>query len=255
MQWTFIKVLKDNYVWVLYNANKEAIIIDCGDSQVVKSFLDNHHLTLKYILLTHSHYDHKDGIKELQAATNALVVGNKNYAQRLPKLDIAADYNQELVLLEQKLAVLNTAGHCADHISYYFNDLKMLFCGDCVFSLGCGRIFEGTPKEMINSFNLLKRLPKESLVFPGHEYTKSNLIFTKSLDFFNLEERENFILNNEVTLPSTWDFELKCNPFLNLDNKSFQRHIENKEGLTEGAMSDQEKFLQRLRFLKNAALQ
>ncbi len=225
MQWTFTKILSDNYSWVVYNEKKEAIVIDCGESQPIIKLLENNKLNLKYIIITHAHDDHISQTDDLVKATGASVVGNKNFKERLPKLDIGVEDGDEITLLDNKIKVIATPGHCADHIIFYFEEDKYLFVGDFLFSLGCGRVFEGDPSDMVNSFNSLKSLPPQTLVFPSHEYTKANLSFTKSLGFFNLGDRERFILENDLTLPTTLDFEFRCNPFLNLYNEDFKSHL------------------------------
>lgn len=225
MQWTFTRILSDNYSWVIYNDKKEAIVIDCGEYKPIIKLLKDNDLTLKYILITHAHDDHIAQTDELKSETGALVVGNKHFKERLPKLDMEVEGGDEITLLDTKIKVMATPGHCADHLTYYFEDYHYLFVGDFLFSLGCGRIFEGSPSDMVNSFNSLRGLPLQTIVFPSHEYTKSNLNFTKSLGFFNLGDRERFILENDITLPTTLDFEFSCNPFLNLYNEGFKSHL------------------------------
>lgn len=225
MQWTFTKILKDNYSWVIYNEKKEAIVIDCGEYKPILNLLKENNLSLKYILITHAHDDHIAETDELREETGAKVIGNKNFKERLPKLDVEVEGGDEINLLGENIKIFATPGHCADHIIFFFEKDKYLFVGDFIFSLGCGRVFEGTPADMVNSFNVLKKLPIQTIVFPSHEYTKSNLEFTKSLAFFALGDKEKFILENEVTLPTTLDFEFKCNPFLNLYNEEFKRHL------------------------------
>ncbi|MDR0484980.1 MAG: hydroxyacylglutathione hydrolase [Alphaproteobacteria bacterium] len=225
MQWTFTKILKDNYSWVIYNDKKEAIVIDCGEYKPILNLLKKNDLSLKYILITHAHYDHIAQTDELRQATGAKVIGNKHFTERLPKLDMEIEGGDEITLLDEKIKVFATPGHCADHIIFYFEESKLLFVGDFIFSLGCGRVFEGDPSNMVNSFNVLKGFPPQTLVFPSHEYTKSNLEFTKSLGFFDLGERERFILENEITLPTVLEFEFRCNPFLNLHNEDFKQHV------------------------------
>lgn len=225
MQWTFTKILSDNYSWVLYNEQKEAIVIDCGEYKPILKLLKEKELSLKYILITHAHDDHIAETNELKEVTGAIVVGNKHFKERLPKLDMEVEGGDELTLLDTKIKVFATPGHCADHIIFYFEEDKYLFVGDFIFSLGCGRVFEGDPSDMVNSFNVLKGLSPNTLVFPSHEYTKANLTFTKSLAFFDLGDKERFILENDVTLPTTLEFEFRCNPFLNLYNEEFKHHI------------------------------
>ncbi len=245
MQWMFTKVLKDNYVWCLYNNNREAIVIDCGDYDKISEFVTQQQLVVKYILITHAHADHISGIDELRELTKAKVIGNKNFLDRLPKVDIEVTDGDTLNILNTDIEVIATPGHCADHLSFYFPNEGFLFCGDFIFSLGCGRIFEGTPNDMLSSLSKIKKLPSEILLFPSHEYTKSNLAFTKSLNFFDLGEREHFIMTNEITLPTTLKFEFQCNPFLNINNLAF------KEAIMHNQTVDEVTFFMHLRELKN----
>ncbi|MDR2007527.1 MAG: hydroxyacylglutathione hydrolase [Alphaproteobacteria bacterium] len=245
MQWTFTKILKDNYAWIIYNEKNEAIIIDCGEAAPIIKFLKEKHLDLKYILITHAHEDHIGELDQLKAATGAIVVGNKHFKERLPHLDMETEGGEVLNLLGENIKVLATPGHCADHIIFYFENDKLLFTGDFLFSLGCGRVFEGDNSDMVNSFNVLKGLPPQTLVFPSHEYTKSNLMFTKSLGFFDLGDRERFILENDMTLPTVLEFEFRCNPFLNLNNAEFKHHV------LQGMPMDAVAFFAYLRELKS----
>ncbi len=245
MQWTFTKILKDNYSWIIYNDNKEAIVIDCGEVSPIVDLLKEKDLSLKYILVTHSHQDHVGGLEELSNETGAAIVGNGNYIDRLPKVDLAVLPDCEINLLGNKIKVFATPGHCVDHVIYFFEDSKLLFVGDFLFSLGCGRVFEGNPGEMVKSFSILKTFPKDTLIFPSHEYTKANLSFAKALGFFDLGNREKFIVENDVTLPTTLEFEFSCNPFLNLYNEDFKYHVMQNHNI------DSVSFFTFLRELKN----
>lgn len=225
MQWLGKKILKDNYAWVLYNVKREAIILDCGDLTAIQDLLTAEKLNLKYILITHSHHDHTDYTQELQKATGAKVVGNKHFTDRLPPLDMEVEDGEELNLLGQQIKVYAAPGHCADHLIYHFPKLKLLFVGDVIFSLGCGKVFEGEPATMVQTLNNFKQFPQDTLIFPSHEYTKANLSFVEHLGFFHIDERKKFILENDCTLPTILEFEMKFNPFLNLNNIAFKQHV------------------------------
>lgn len=250
MQYNHIKIFKDNYAWILWNDKNEAILIDCGDYKAIKIYLEEHNLSLKYILITHAHADHIDGINELRDLTQAKVLGNKNFPERLPALDIGVEGGQEIEILGCKVKIFNTPGHCADHLSYLFEDDKFLFVGDFLFSLGCGRIFEGEPSVMVTSFNTIKKLPGDILVFPGHEYTKANLAFNQKIlgNYFDCGPKAEEIMNSSVTLPSTLEFEFKYNPFLNLDDPVFKARMHHEN-------SDEVTFFKYLRELKNNSTQ
>ena len=221
MQYKFISVLKDNYIWVLYNNKNEALIFDCGDAKATLSFLQENNLKLKYILVTHHHYDHIDGVFEVAEETGALVVGNNYFSDVLPPLNIGVEDGGIYNFLGHSVLVKSAPGHCQDLILYYFKRNKWLFCSDLLFSLGCGGIFDGTPEQMVHSLSMLNIFPKEALVFPGHEYAKSNLRFLQSLNICDTTLIQEQINSSDYNSPTSLEFEYKYNPFLNLDNKKF----------------------------------
>lgn len=227
MRVDYIKILQDNYAWLIIDdQTQEAIVIDCGDYIPILNFLQKNNLTLKYILITHAHADHLLGIEELKKATNATIVGNQQYQHRLPPLDMLVEDGSQLSLLGCPVTVIETKGHCADHLIYHFSQHKWLFVGDFIFSLGCGKVFEGTNADMVHSIYKIKHLSDETLLFPSHEYTKSNLLFTQSLNYFNLPPKTiHNILTSDVTLPTSLGFERQYNPFLQINNTNFIQTI------------------------------
>jgi hydroxyacylglutathione hydrolase len=241
MKFLCINALADNYIWVLYNKNNEAIAIDCGDFAPLKTALEKYNLKLKYILLTHHHYDHIDGVFDAKNYDNSIkIVGNKNHKDLLPPLDIEIDapidmeQNKptEITLLNETISVFLAQGHCRDHIIYHFNSLNYLFVGDVLFSLGSGKIFEGTVSQALQSFELVKTFKDDVNVFCGHNYNLSNLAFTKSLGFFNFNGDEEALLQkgNEPTLLG---FEKAKNPFLNINNANFKKHLKQENSTNE----------------------
>jgi hydroxyacylglutathione hydrolase len=214
MEIHLIKALEDNLIWLIKNDNNEAMIIDAGEAKPVLDFLEKNSLKLKYILITHKHSDHIEGIAELVLKTQAQTIGNMNFQSSLPKLDFDIADLKSLNPLGLEVIAMETPGHCEDHIAYYTPQEKWLFSGDCLFTLGCGRVFEGSPNVMFNSLQKIKALPKETMVYCGHDYRKSNLRFAQSLGLAH------GLKLNDVPLASTLGAELKNNPFLSkLSNK------------------------------------
>ena len=212
-----IPAFSDNYIWIIVK-NDEAAIVDPGDASVVEDFLKKKNLKLKNILITHHHFDHTGGVLELIKNWNPEVFGPKG--GHIKGIDNALEENDSLKILDSNFIVYETPGHTLDHIAFYSKDLDALFCGDTLFSGGCGRLFEGTPNQMFESLKKFSHLPEETKVFCAHEYTLSNLKFA-----LEVEPNNNDLMNyyNEVTelrksekisLPSTIDLEKKINPFL-----------------------------------------
>ena len=213
-----IRAFSDNYIWALVKDN-EVSVVDPGDPAVVQNFIEDSDLVLKNILITHHHFDHTGGIKDLVKTYNCEVYG--------PKGDHIEGINKKLVegdkfeISNISFRVLSTPGHTLDHIAY-FVDLEnpLLFCGDTLFSGGCGRLFEGTPKQMFQSLSKFSDLPLDTKVFCTHEYTESNLRFAIEVEPNNdiLSEKYSEVRQlrreDKITLPSSIGVELDINPFM-----------------------------------------
>lgn len=233
MQYLAVNTLKDNYTWIIYNANKQAIVIDCGEFSPVKQAIQQHGLTVLYILITHHHYDHTQEINQLQAYTQASVVGCQTFANVLPKLDYSFSVKQPLDNIHLNLNNFNvtavfTPGHSHDHIAYIIkhNQQTWLFSGDLLFNLGAGAIFGGTIPQLLQSLEWLKTLPNTTQVFFGHNYLKTNLAFVNSLNYFNLPPA------NQLNQHSTpLQQQLQYNPFLHCTNPNFAKHLLNQTQL------------------------
>ena len=183
MKIEIIPCLKDNYSYLLINEKKVACVIDPGDSGPIIKYLENNDIELKFILNTHHHYDHVNGNEKLKEKYNATIVGFKDDKSRIPGIDILVD-DQEIWAHEDfEAKIIHIPGHTLGHICFYFFNNKAVFTGDTLFSLGCGKIFEGTYFQMFESLKKLKELPKDTKVFCGHEYTlnNSNFCLLKSL--------------------------------------------------------------------------
>ena len=220
MQIKIIKCLQDNYSYLIIDKNNNACVVDPSESKPVINYLEENKINLKFILNTHHHYDHVGGNKELKKKYNAKVLGYINDKERIPEIDIFLK-NKEIWNTDAfKFQIFHIPGHTSGHICYYFKDEKFLFTGDTLFSLGCGRIFEGTYEQMFSSLQLFKSFPKDTKIFCGHEYTLKNSEFCKKYDPKNekLDTRilkiKNMLSKGLPTIPTTVEDELDCNIFL-----------------------------------------
>tara|TARA_B100000214_G_scaffold96654_1_gene67151 strand:- start:714 stop:1430 length:717 start_codon:yes stop_codon:yes gene_type:complete len=215
-----IRCLEDNFSYILIDQNKNACVIDPSESEPIINFVEKNNIKIKYILNTHHHFDHIGGNKEIKKKYNAKIVAYKNDLHRIPDVDISLKNNQIWTAENFKSKIIHIPGHTNGHICFFFENEKIAFTGDTLFSLGCGRIFEGTYKEMFTSLKKLKELPKETKIYCGHEYTLKNSEFCLKYDKNNkrlqkkINEIKNKVNNNIPTVPSTIDDEIACNIFL-----------------------------------------
>jgi hydroxyacylglutathione hydrolase len=223
----FMKLLalpafSDNYFWLWHNG-QDAVVVDPGDSKPVAEALTRLGLKLKHIVVTHHHPDHVGGIEALVNETQALVHGPEHPS--VPKPCDTVQGGDELHVLGQTLRVLAVPGHTKSHLAYFAPSSPeqtepVLFCGDTLFSAGCGRLFEGSPQEMLASLKTLAQLPSNTLVCCAHEYTLSNLKFARHVEPGNgaseryLAQCQALRAQSLPTLPSTVGLELAINPFL-----------------------------------------
>ena len=220
MQIKIIKCLQDNYSYIIIDNNNNACVVDPSESDPVIKYLEENKINLKFILNTHHHHDHVGGNKELKKKYNAKVLGYINDKERIPEIDIFLK-NKEIWNTDSfKFQIFHIPGHTSGHICYYFKNEKFLFTGDTLFSLGCGRIFEGTYEQMFSSLQLFKSFPKDTKIFCGHEYTLKNSEFCKKYDPKNKKldnrilEIKNVLSKGLPTIPTTIEDELDCNIFL-----------------------------------------
>ena len=231
MQVEIIPCLQDNYSYLVIDDNtNSACVIDPGEAEPIINFLKNRNINLKYILNTHHHYDHIGGNKDLKKKFGSVIVGFKGDADRIPEIDILVEDNQVWQAENFIAKIIHVPGHTSGHICFHFFREKLVFTGDTLFSLGCGRIFEGTYKEMFESLNKIKSLPEETKVYCGHEYTLNNSKFCIIYDHQNLKLKKKVeILKQQTqdrlpTIPSTIKDELECNIFLRTnDLESFSK--------------------------------
>ena len=231
MRVEIIPCLQDNYSYLIIDeTNNTACVVDPSEALPIIDFISNKNINLKYILNTHHHFDHIGGNKDLKKKYNLSVVGFKGDKNRIPEIDILVEDNEIWKADNFEARIFHIPGHTNGHISFFFHKDKFVFTGDTLFSLGCGRIFEGTYQEMFNSLDKIKNLPKDTKVYCGHEYTLQNSKFCIKHDSNNLNlkkkisEINNKIKNNLPTIPTTIKEELECNIFLRAnDLKSFSK--------------------------------
>ena len=215
-----LPAFNDNYLWLLHDG-RQAIVVDPGDDQPVLHALQTHGLQLHAILVTHHHADHVGGVNALRLATGAQVYGPAG--EDIPEPLQRMSEGDAIELLGLRFEVLDVPGHTAGHIAWYcsnVDDSPVLFCGDTLFSAGCGRLFEGTPAQMLASLDKLSALPGNTRVCCAHEYTLSNLRFARAVEPGNVDVQhhqqhcEALRLQQRPTLPSTIEVERAINPFL-----------------------------------------
>ena len=219
--------LSDNYGYLIKIPHaREAAIVDPSDLEMCEKILDLNDCTLSHILLTHHHDDHIAAVEDLRKKYGSKVIGYE-LDKQLPQLDIAVKENEELSLFGNIYKIISTPGHTMQHICYFNIDFSLLFSGDTLFSLGCGRMFEGTPKLFWESLSKIKQLPPETKIYCGHEYTLNNLKFALSIDPENEDlkkygawiNKQN--IDSRPTIPFELSKELKINPFLRCDDNYF----------------------------------
>lgn len=215
--------LSDNYAWLLRDEATGAVALcDPGEGPAVAAALERAGVRrLDRILLTHHHGDHVAGVAEIKARFGGQVVGAEADRHRLPPLELAVRPGETHALLgESRAAVIDTPGHTRGHIAFHFPDGAVLLCGDTLFSVGCGRLIEGTAEEMFGSLRALAALPGETLACCGHEYTESNVRFALTVEPDNAalraraEEARAQRAAGRPTVPTTIAQELTTNPFL-----------------------------------------
>ena len=226
-----IPCLSDNYSYLIYEKKSNTVsIVDPAEFEGCDKVI-NKYKKLDFILNTHHHADHVGANLELKKKYNSKILGSKSDKDRIPGIDILLKENQKQKIGNLEFEVIYVPGHTKGHIAFFFNKEKVAFTGDTLFSLGCGRIFEGTHEEMLNSLNKIKNLPPDTKIYCGHEYTKSNLNFCLAYDPNNtfLKEREIDVLkklkSNRPTIPSTLDQEIRTNIFLRCNDPEIKYNL------------------------------
>lgn len=233
-----IPAFSDNYIWALHNNSGKCAIVDPGDGDLVLKYLQKHRFDLTEILITHHHSDHIGGVKQLQSQYPDCKV----YGPATQRFNSFAQgvFEGDKISLEAtgtSLEVIEVPGHTIDHIAY-FDDTKA-FVGDTLFSAGCGRLFEGTPAQMLASLTKLSKLSPTTAVYCAHEYTVANIQFARAVDPLNedLIAYERIVSDlrqkDQSTIPTTIKIQNSVNPFLRCHTPSVKRAVEKQFKLTE----------------------
>ncbi len=217
-----LEAFLDNYIWVLLGPHSNAVVVDPGDATPVLETLKLRNLNLTAILVTHHHFDHCGGVTQLLNKYNVPVYGG--HREPIPHLSNPLKEGDDLKLdsIGVSFKILEIPGHTLGHIAYVCEDRK-LFSGDTLFTAGCGKLFEGTPEQMLSSLSKLKALPKNIEVYCGHEYTLNNLRFAMAVEPDNTDIKERFEETKTLrglgksTVPASIGTELRTNPFLRTD--------------------------------------
>ena len=231
MKIEIIKCLQDNYAYLVVDeTNDLSIVIDPSESKPIIDYVEKNKLNLKFILNTHHHFDHVGGNKELKKKYNLQVIGYEGDKNRIPEIDITLSDKEIWKKNNFEAKIYHIPGHTSGHICYHFFKQNILFTGDTLFSLGCGRIFEGTYEQMFTSLQLIKSFPLHTKIYCGHEYTLKNSEFCINYDKENSALRDKIKLikkkidNGLPSIPSTIKEELECNIFLkSKDLRSFSK--------------------------------
>ena len=246
-----IPCLSDNYSYLIHEKKSNTVsIVDPPEFRTCDKVISKYK-KLDFILNTHHHADHVGANLELKKKYNSKILGSDSDKDRIPGIDIFLKENQKQKIGNLEFEVIFIPGHTKGHIAFFFRKEKIAFTGDTLFSLGCGRVFEGTHEEMFNSLNKIKNLPHDTKIYCGHEYTKTNLNFCLMYDATNtlLKEKQVDILkklnSNQPTIPSTLGQEIKTNIFLRCNDNHIKQSLNLKDA------SDQEIFT-KLRDLKDA---
>ncbi|CAM8987951.1 unnamed protein product [Rhodiola kirilowii] len=232
LQIELVPCLKDNYAYLLHDVDTGTVgIVDPSESLPVIDVLSRSDRNLTYILNTHHHYDHTGGNLELKARYGAKVIGSGTDSDRIPGIDIALKDGDKWMFAGHEVIVLETPGHTRGHISFYFPGAGAIFTGDTLFSLSCGKLFEGTPEQMSSSLQKITSLPENTSIYCGHEYTLSNSKFALSVEPRNekLQSYASHVAHLRKkglpTVPSSIKLEKACNPFLRTSSSEIRRSL------------------------------
>ena len=226
-----IPCLNDNYSYLICDEKtNNIIIVDPSEFSPCDKIISQKYKKLDYILNTHHHFDHVGGNNKLKKKYGSKILGFENDKERIPEIDIFLKNNQDFKIGDLNFKTLFIPGHTSGHIAFYLKKEKIIFTGDTLFSLGCGRIFEGTYQQMFDSLNKIKDLPEDTKIYCGHEYTlqNSNFCITHDPQNLNLQNKitkiKKKLNDNKPTIPTILKDEKECNIFLRAKNvESFSK--------------------------------
>jgi len=220
-----LAVLNDNYIYLIHDTESgDTAVVDPALAEPVLNALKNNHWQLKYILNTHHHNDHVGGNIAIKTATDCKVVGSSADHARIPAIDLKLQENDTLSLGEYSIKVIECSGHTLGHIAFYIPEVQALFCGDTLFSMGCGRLFEGSAEQMWQSLKKFMQLPLDTQIYCAHEYSLANAQFALSVEPNNqdliktIQRITQLRTDNIPTIPVSLEAELATNPFLRPDS-------------------------------------
>ena len=220
--------LEDNYGYLIKNPHAtEGILVDPSDLEMCLKILELNDCSPTHILLTHHHDDHIGAVQDLKNKFQSIIVGFE-HDKKIPQPDLFVKDEEIIEIHQNKFKVLHTPGHTLQHVNYFILEHNILFSGDTLFSMGCGRMFEGTPELFWQSLSKIKKLPEDTTIYCGHEYTLSNVKFALSIHPEN-QDLHKYALWTEhqekehrPTIPAKLIDQIKCNPFLQCDSPHFQ---------------------------------
>jgi len=228
-----VPCLQDNYSFVICDTETSAVaVVDPSEFVPVDNFIKKKFKKIDYIFNTHHHFDHTGGNLDLKRKYNSKIIASKKDEGRIPGIDKKLYDNKNFKLGNVEFTIYLVPGHTSGHICFYAKKEKVIFTGDTLFSLGCGKVFEGTHLEMLQSLNLIKRLPIDTQIYCGHEYTKKNLDFCIKYDGnnYSLVEKKKWITSRlsqkQTTIPVTIEEELNTNIFLRCDNSKVKKSLD-----------------------------
>jgi hydroxyacylglutathione hydrolase len=247
-----VPCLSDNYAFLAHDDDsKMTLLVDAPEADPILAILQEKQWSLSHVLLTHHHWDHVDGLPQLLEFHSPQIIGSAADLKRLPPLHLPVTENDKIQIGGNEGIVFDTPGHTIGHISVYFEASKLLFSADTLMALGCGRLFEGTAEQMWHSLQKLSKLPDDTLVCSGHEYTEKNADFALTIDPKNQELVNRVQFTKKIraegvpTVPSSLGEEKKTNPFL----RPWNKNIRTKIGMLDA--TDEEVF-GKIRALKDA---
>ena len=224
-----IPALTDNYIYLIHDSqSKQTIVIDPSLARPVCQFLKEKQWNLDAIWNTHHHWDHTGGNLELKQKYHCKIYGPQETKNPIPGMDQGLNETDHLKIGNKTVQIIETPGHTAKALCFFIREDRILFCGDSLFSLGCGRLFEGTAQQLWQSLEKIKKLPENTKIYAAHEYTEQNCLFALSIDPSNHDLKNYQIIikkkrqKNEATLPTLLSLELKSNPFLRTEKQEIK---------------------------------